>query len=419
MEICVKSVKNNKTFLNSILKKGKSKVHASVARCLQYICITALYQIVTFAFVDGFDDLKHRIGELKDKFYKKEQETETETFWIRDEAFLHLETDFFAKYVSGEDADDRFAFQGSFFYTVYFKFLALKSGCTGAKQPASVGKQKKLAESAVYDLEVLKPILDGGVEKSKEKKPAEQHSDSSVVRPKRKSSAETGELVLGEKGGEHSDSSVVIPEQKSFAETGKLVLGEKEANAAAEVVGRSEWQNFGKKLDSLSEQLAHLVGLREKFEQMQEKFDQQVMVQLSEVREKVNGMYERMVNSGSPIPVEYVDFLAKNSVENKDEKEQCGAVSGPAGNPGEVTGVANAVRAVAFANRHEGENDSDDDIMEQILNQNTTLSKTTDVVKSAAVVKIEKPEPSLRSGSVKKRQGVSMLQKGGKKKSKM
>lgn len=417
MEICAKSVKNNKTFLNSILKKGKSKVHASVARCLQYICITALYQIVTFAFVDRFDDLKQRIGELKDKFYKKKQETETETFWIRDEAFLHLETDFFAKYVSGKGADDRFAFQGSFFYTVYFKFLALKSRCAEVKQPASVGKQKKPAESAVYDLEVLKPILDGGVEKSKEKKPAEstvleQHSDSSVVRPKRKSSAETGELVLGEKGGEHSDSSVVRPEQKSFAETGKLVLGEKEANAAAEVVGRSEWQDFGKRLDSLSEQLAGLV-------RVQEKFDQQVMVQLSEVREKVNGMYERMVNSGSPIPVEYVDFLAKNSVENKDEKEQSGAVSGPAGNPGEVTGVANAVGAVAFANRHEGENDSDDDIMEQILNQNTTLSKTTDVVKPAAVVKIEKPEPSLSAGSVKKRQGVSMLQKGGKKKSKM
>ena len=57
MEHGYKCVKNQKGFLNAVLKKKKSKVSSETARALQVLCILKLFQMSVCGLYDGEDDV--------------------------------------------------------------------------------------------------------------------------------------------------------------------------------------------------------------------------------------------------------------------------------------------------------------------------------------------------------------------------
>ena len=165
MDHCGKAVKNQKHFRNAFLKNGKAKgVHSKVARCLQYICITALYQIVAFGYAEKREVLESRAilskkilqknvddGKLSERRFKKMFFPET-AFPVFDKLFGKF------RRVQDKTQINRFTYQVDFGYIVYFKYLVLKSGLSGLPKKAEQEVAGGVSNPMVQGKEVARVV---------------------------------------------------------------------------------------------------------------------------------------------------------------------------------------------------------------------------------------------------------------------
>lgn len=67
IDVCHRALKNNKTFQNVFLKNEKQKILPATARCIQYLCITCMYEIVGFALLENIERLKKKEKAIADQ----------------------------------------------------------------------------------------------------------------------------------------------------------------------------------------------------------------------------------------------------------------------------------------------------------------------------------------------------------------
>jgi hypothetical protein len=55
---CCKAVKNQKHFVNTVLKKKKGRISTTVASSLQVLCITKMFELAVGAFRQHYELMK-------------------------------------------------------------------------------------------------------------------------------------------------------------------------------------------------------------------------------------------------------------------------------------------------------------------------------------------------------------------------
>jgi hypothetical protein len=236
MSCCSRNVKNPKHFANCVLRKGKSKyANCEVCLCLQYICIAALYQIVMVALFCKFKVLKERVDAVKKKVKEKFKEEDSKAVqFTLDKKLECLKKEFLSSYFSSCDAGEvpvmqLKKFQGKLAYTLYFKYLVLKSGDADTKKQASVSdstavvgkKDGKVAAVAGSK----KKVGTGAVGKDDDK----DHEHSGVDQDSGKKVLDTSTVaeVAGKKEANNGSQSIVEPQANmaaSIASTGSIAI---------------------------------------------------------------------------------------------------------------------------------------------------------------------------------------------------
>lgn len=117
-----KAMVNQKTFINSFLRKGKAELSDAAARAVQYLCITVIYQLVCFEYLRKYKALRvlARHALPPGMSYTEMQKHG-----------LIRQIDYYATYIRSNIAGDAPAnartFQKEYGYNLYAQFLLITS----------------------------------------------------------------------------------------------------------------------------------------------------------------------------------------------------------------------------------------------------------------------------------------------------